>query len=153
MAKAKQEITVDDIAFDFTDEEVELERAEVEEPVKKTKPTPAKVEEKVAPQAPIVIQSIDPALGKRKTDNDRLAKQASDFKRMIASEPKIAYTPPKYYANILGSVYAFSFNNVNVVVRFDGTKQYFPATIHEKLMAKLSKILDANTPKEELSSL
>ena len=152
MPKAKQEITVEDINFDFKDEveDVEVEVVEVE-PVKAKPKSAPKVEEKK--QEPIIIQSVDPAIGKRKADTARTAKQASDFKQRLASEPKIAYTPPKYYSNLLGSIYAFSFKNVNVVVRFDGTKQYFPATIHRVLMRKLSQILDSNTPKEQLDSL
>lgn len=138
MAKKAQNI---DLSVDVTD--VVNEKVEAA-PKKAAEPT-------VVQQT--VVQTINPALAKQQADNERIKKLNSDFSKQIRGEEKIAYKPPKFYAEILSPIYVFTLNNVDVVVRFDGTTQYFPETVYKFLMAKLARILDGNTSRDSIDSL
>jgi len=100
-----------------------------------------------------VIQTINPGIAKAKADNERIKKLDADFKRRLAKEEKVTITPPKYYAEYLGSVYAFTLNSYNVVVRFDGTKQQFPKTVADYLLKKFGKVLDSHVSENEIKEL
>lgn len=112
---------------------------------------------KKAAEAPViqqtVVQTINPALAKQQADNDRIKKLNAEFIKKIRKEEKIAYKPPKFYAELLSPIYVFTLNNYDVVVRFDGTTQYFPETVYKFLMKKLARILDGNTSQEHISEL
>lgn len=94
----------------------------------------------------IVINAIDPTATKLKFDNDEIRRLNDEFQRRVATDEKVAYRAPKFFADILGTVYAYTFNNHLVVVRFDGTVQNFPRVIYDNLMEKLPKIMDESTP-------
>ena len=56
----------------------------------------------------------------------------------------------KLYANYFGPVYTFLYNGIPVTVKFDGSKQFFPRFIYEKVMQKINEVSDANTNKVEI---
>jgi hypothetical protein len=107
----------------------------------------------VTPIERTIVQTIDPGLSKRLDDNERIKRLNAEFRRKISKEPKISYKPPKFYADILGKIYAYTFNNYDVIVRFDGTEQKFPETVYKHLMKKLARILDSSTPVNEIVEL
>lgn len=100
-----------------------------------------------------IVQTINPALAKQKDDNERIKRLNKEFEKQIRSEQKIAYKPPKYYAELLSPIYVFTLNNIDVVVRFDGSTQYFPETVYKFLMRKLARILDGNTSQDTVDAL
>lgn len=99
------------------------------------------------------VQIVDPSVAKREEDNERIKVLNADFRKRLATEELVTYKPPKFYKDILGTVYAFTFNNHDVVVRFDGTPQKFPRTVYDFLMKKLARILDGNTPVQKIDDL
>jgi len=100
-----------------------------------------------------IVQTINPGLAKQQADNERIKKLNNDFIKQLKKETKIAFKPPKHYADALSPIYIFSLNNHDVVVRFDGTTQYFPETVYKFLMNKLARILDGNVSQNEIKEL
>lgn len=120
--------------FDFKEEEL------VETPI----PTPAKKVAVKEVQPQIIIQNVDPAIEKRRLDAERMRDADIAWNQLLASEPKLPLKSPKYYASLLSPFYAFTYNGTPVLVRLDGTTQYFPATIHAVIVEKLGLILDSH---------
>lgn len=103
----------------------------------------------VSPQAPtVVIQNVNPALAKNKEDSDKITRLNAEFRKLLHDDEVITWKPPKFYEQYLGKVYHYTFNNHDVLVRFDGKAQKFPVTVYNHLMAKLARILESNTPNE-----
>lgn len=102
----------------------------------------------LAPVTQVVVQTINPALAKGKEDNDRIQQLNAEFRAEVSKDPLVKFKPPKFYAQYLGTIYHYTLNNYDVVVRFDGTEQKFPAKIYNHLMKKLARIMDANTSNE-----
>lgn len=99
------------------------------------------------------VLPVSPAVAKRQQDTEDIKDLNRSFAEKLAREPKIPYTPPKYYADIMGKVYPFALNGHTIVVRFDGTKQYFPETVYNFLIKKLGRILDESTPVNKVDNL
>lgn len=106
-----------------------------------------------APQEPIVIQTVDPEIAKRKEDQDDIKRLNNEFKQFIMQQEKVPFKPPKYYADIVGRIYPFTYNGMTFVVRFDGTTQYFPESIYRYLIKKLGRILDESAPVSEIETI
>lgn len=142
---AKIDDTVD---FDFLeDDSVELEKVEKKE---KSKQKAITLE---MPPTPQVVETVDVKIVKQKQDAEDIQKLNRDFIGRIQSEPKISYSPPKFYAKVLGTIYPLSINGHTFVVRFDGTPQLFPESIHGYLIDKLGRILDDNIPVQKMDEL
>lgn len=151
MSKPK-ETTVDilDEFYEGKDEVVEEVSIPSPAPAKKTRTLKEAVKEVYEP---IVIQSVDPAIAKRARDNERMQKADKEWRDRLAGERKLPFKAPKYYKELLSSFYAFDYNGTPVVVRFDGTTQYFPETIHKKVIEKLGFILDSHISQNEIDEL
>lgn len=100
-----------------------------------------------------IVQTINPALAKQRDDNEKIKRLNSEFMAKLRKEERIAYKPPKYYSEILSPIYVFTLNGYDVIVRFDGTTQYFPETVYKFLMKKLARILDGNTSQDVITEL
>lgn len=107
----------------------------------------------VVPQQQTVVQIVDPAIMKRTDDNERIKRLNAEFKKRLSSEVMITYKPPKFFADILSPIWAFTLNNYDVVVRFDGTPQKFPESIYKHLMNKLARVMDSNTQGGQIDEL
>lgn len=95
---------------------------------------------------PVVMNVIDPETAKRKQDQEDIKRLNQEFTKFTMAQRKVAFKPPKYYAEIVGKIYPFTYNGMTFVVRFDGTTQYFPENIYNYLIKKLGKILDESAP-------
>ena len=142
---AKIDETLD---FDFVEDDTPI----VEEVVVK-KASKAKVEKPEPSITERVVETVDAKSAKQKRDADDIQRLNREFINRINSEPKITYSPPKYYAKVLGTVYPLSVNGHTFVVRFDGKAQKFPASIHAYLIKKLGRILDDNIPVNQIDEL
>lgn len=78
---------------------------------------------------------------KRIRDNSALV-------RKYNSEPKVGVIGSKMYEPYLGTRYTFTFNGFPISIEFNGTEQFYPATIAKVLIKKLNDIAEANTAKK-----
>ncbi len=99
------------------------------------------------------VQIIDPAIAKREDDNARIRELNQASKAKLDSEEWVSFKPPVFFADLLGTVYAYTFNNENVVVRFDGTTQKFKKSIYEHLQDKLTRILNTHSHINKIDEL
>lgn len=136
-----ENIVADDFDFIKDDEVIEAPKAPKKE-------QPAKAE-----QPQVIVQMIDPAIAKSRKDADDIKRANADFRRKVMSGRKIAYKPPKIMASIVGNVYAWNWNGINIVVRFDGSTQYFPEEIYIHIINKFAKILDESVSMDISDSL
>lgn len=65
----------------------------------------------------------------------------------IKSEPLVGVYGNPLYAQYLGDVYSFDYQDFPVTIKFDGTTQYYHKTIAELLQKKLDAAARANVPK------
>lgn len=65
----------------------------------------------------------------------------------IKSEPLVGVYGNPLYAQYLGDVYSFDYQDFPVTIKFDGTTQYYHQTIAELLQKKLDAAARANVPK------
>lgn len=137
-----ENIVADDFDFIKDDESLEVPKA----PKKKEQPATAE-------QTQVVVQMVDPAIAKRKKDAEDIKRANAEFRRKVMSGKKIAYKPPKILASIVGNVYAWNWNGINIVVRFDGSTQYFPEEIYHHIIKKFAKILDESVSMDISDSL
>lgn len=112
-------------------------------------PSTPEVATAVAPQQILVqpiIQNVNPGLAKTREDADRIKQLNAEFMAKLNAEPYVTYRPSKYLAERLSPIYVFTWNCVDIVVRFDGTPQKFKKSVYEFLLKKIDKILSAATP-------
>ena len=69
------------------------------------------------------------------------------------SDDVVEFVGQKIFANYFGKVYTFTYNLIPVTVRFDGSKQYFPRFIYNRIVEKISEVSESNTNKEEIEYL
>lgn len=142
------------LELEWVSDDTEVPVAEEETPKKKTRAKVEKPEPLVTRVSePMVIETVDAKTAKQKQDADDIQRLNSEFKNRIDREPKVTYAPPKFYAKVLGTIYPLSINGHTFVVRFDGTPQKFPASIHTYLIEKLGRILDENIPVNQIDEL
>ena len=99
------------------------------------------------------VQIIDPAVAKREEDNARIRELNQAFKARLDKDEWVSFKPPVFFADLLGTVYAYTFNNENVVVRFDGTTQKFKKTVYDHLQDKLPRILNRHSHISKIDEL
>lgn len=99
------------------------------------------------------VQIIDPSISKREDDNARIRELNQEFVQQLSKEEFVSFKPPVFFADILGTVYAYTYNNENVVVRFDGTTQQFRKSIYDHLQKKLTRILNSQRHVSNIESL
>lgn len=137
-----------DILDEFDFDEPEEVVVEAPKPKKRTvRETLKEVSE------PIVIQSIDPAIAKRKRDAEKIREADLAWNQRLAGERKIPFKAPKYYKELLSPYYSFTYNGTPVLVRFDGSTQFYPETIYNVVMEKLADILDSHISQNEVDEL
>lgn len=142
MSKEEMEFSWVDLSEDSVLEEV------VAKP--KAKKTTPKIVEDIEPT---VIETVDAQAAKRRRDVVEIQNLNRSFEQRLASQPKIAFKPPKYYADVMGTIYPFALNGHTVVVRFDGSVQYFPEEVYYFLVKKLGRILDDSAPVLKIDDL
>lgn len=81
-------------------------------------------------------------------NNKRMA-----FLQRCKEEPKVNVLGSKFYQQYFGPVYTFLLNGIPITIKFDGTKQEFPAFVATRLMEKLSEVADSNLPVEKNEKL
>lgn len=111
---------------------------------------PSTPEVATAPSSHIVvqpiIQNLNPGLAKTREDADRIKALNAAFMAKLNAEPYVTYRPSKFLAERLSPIYVFTWNCVDIVVRFDGTPQKFKKSVYEYLLKKIDRILNAATP-------
>lgn len=93
-----------------------------------------------------IIQNVNPGLAKVREDADRIKQLNAEFMAKLNAEPYVTYRPSKFLADRLSPIYVFTWNCVDIVVRFDGTPQKFKKSVYEYLLKKIDRILNAATP-------
>lgn len=61
-------------------------------------------------------------------------------------DARVPFRGNKLYAQYFGKVFTFLYNCIPVVVKFDGSVQYFPKFIYDRLMEKINEVLNSNVP-------
>ena len=93
-----------------------------------------------------IIQNVNPGLAKVREDADRIKQLNAEFMAKLNAEPYVTYRPSKFLAERLSPIYVFTWNCVDIVVRFDGSPQKFKKSVYEYLLKKIDRILNAATP-------
>ena len=83
-----------------------------------------------------------------KLSNDQYKKDSAERMRKLAAEPRVEVYGNPLYEEFLGSSYSFLFNDIPVVITFDGQTYRYPKTIAELLQKKLDAAARANTAKK-----
>lgn len=78
-----------------------------------------------------------------------IEKKKHMLNRCKKDEP-VEFVGQKIFANYFGSTYTFLYNTIPVTVKFDGSKQYFPRFIYNRLMEKINEVSDSNMSKVEI---
>lgn len=133
------------------EEIMELDEQLEEEVAQKT--TSPKKKSREIPLEHVTIQTVDPSIAKRQRDAERMRQADAEWKHRLETDKKIALKTPKYYAHMMSPFYVFMYNDTPVVVRLDGTTQYFPETIYRKVVEKLGTILDSHISESQIDEL
>lgn len=90
-----------------------------------------------------------------KTESDRtyFNNKRLSFLQRCKDEPKVSVLGSKFYQQYFGPIYTFLLNGIPITIKFDGTKQVFPAFVATRLMEKLSEVADSNLPVEKNEKL
>lgn len=102
---------------------------------------------------PVVIQAVDPSIEKRQKDQAEIRRLNAEMHAYTSAQPMVTFKPPKYYADIVGKVYPFTYNGMTFAVIFNGEPQKFPENVYNHLIRKLGKILDESAPITDFDNL
>ena len=69
------------------------------------------------------------------------------FIRKLQKEPRVKVYGSEVFQQHMGKALTFTFNNVDVTLKFDGTYQEFPQSVAKLLEKKLAKTSRAVAPK------
>lgn len=89
----------------------------------------------------------------KEAEKTYIIEKKRDMLNRCKSDAQVEFVGQKILANYFGTVYTFTYNLIPVTVRFDGSKQYFPRFIYNRLMEKINEVSDSNTSKEVIEHL
>lgn len=127
--------------------ETPKEKANVETPKEKANTAMLNA---AAASAVMAASEAQSELTIRQAEKMYVIEKKKDMLNRCKNDDQVAFVGQKIFANYFGSVYTFTYNCVPVTVKFDGSTQYFPKFIYDRLMEKISEVSDSNTNKEEI---
>lgn len=119
---------------------------EVEEGVQKVNDAAANAAANAALK--VAIKSSN-EVAQREADKTYIIEKKKHMLNRAKSDEKVPFVGHKIYAAIFGSTYSFLYNTIPVTVRFDGSTQYFPRFVYDRLMKKIAEVSESNTNKDE----
>lgn len=149
----------DNSNIELTDEELGLENSSEDE--KKVTNSKKKVNESVrktdeamknaaATAALKAAVEANNEIATKEAEKTYIIEKKRDMLTKCKNDEKVEFVGQKIFANYFGPVYTFLYNTIPVTVRFDGSKQYFPRFIYNRLMAKINEVSESNTNKVDI---